>query len=145
MKVVKTDPVLIYPTSDKLYQTYATPYSELMRHMLDEMKSGSNTVVVIGYRYGDEHVNEILYKALENPKNIFYFFSYNELDKCDFIDEVRELGRNMPNINILSGCILASFDIFVSYIMPAVAEQTEHEKILETLKKVLLETNEQDR
>ena len=77
-----TAPVLIYPTSDKLYQTYSTPYSELMRHMLDEMETGSNVVLVFGYKYGDDHVNEILYKALENPKNIFYFFIYGTLGEC---------------------------------------------------------------
>ena len=36
-----TAPILIYPTSNKLYQTFTTPYSELMRHMLDEMETGN--------------------------------------------------------------------------------------------------------
>lgn len=145
VKVTNTDPVVIYPTSNKLYQTYATPYSELMRHMLDEMKSGSNIVVVIGYGYRDDHVNEILYKAIENPKNIFYFFTYESPYKNEFIKEMRELGRDMPNINILSGFILGSFDIFVRYIMPAGAEDIEREKIVETLREMLEQANEQDR
>ena len=74
LSVSGADPDLIYPASDKLYQTYSAPYSELMRHMLDEMETGSNVIMVLGYKYGDDHVNEILYKALGNQDNTFYFF-----------------------------------------------------------------------
>lgn len=48
LDIKDTAPLLIYPTSDKLYQTYSTPYSELLRHMLDEMETGANVVLVIG-------------------------------------------------------------------------------------------------
>ena len=170
--VIKQDelkPVLIYPTSNKLHETYSTPYSELMRHMLDEMKSGSNAVIVMGYKYGDDHVNEILYKALENPRNVFYFFIFDDPDKdadhdkrdapdksddtdkrdaskkSSFITEVRELAKNMPNINILIGPVLASFEVFVNYILPAAAEKTDEEQIIELLKKAVSQQNEKDR
>ena len=42
-----------------------------MRHMLDEMEIGKNVIIVMGYKYGDDHINEILFKALENPNNIW--------------------------------------------------------------------------
>ena len=51
---------------------------------------------------------------------------------------MRELGRNIPNINILSGKVLASFDVFVKYILPAVDEKTDEEQVLNLLQKVLL-------
>ena len=133
-----TAPVLIYPTSHKLYQTYSTPYSELMRHMLDEMETGKNVVIVLGYKYGDDHINEILYKALENPNNIFYFFLYNPDEKGDFIDQLKQLADSMPNINILTGKILADFKTFVKYILPATPEKTDQEKAIELLQKVLV-------
>ena len=133
-----TAPVLIYPTSHKLYQTYSTPYSELMRHMLDEMETGKNVVIVLGYKYGDDHINEILYKALENPNNIFYFFLYNPDEKGDFIDQLKQLADSMPNINILTGKILADFKTFVKYILPATPEKTNQEKAIELLQKVLV-------
>ena len=135
-----TAPVLIYPTSHKLYQTYSTPYSELMRHMLDEMETGKNVVIVLGYKYGDDHINEILYKALENPNNIFYFFLYNPDEKGDFIDQLKRLADSMPNINILTGKILADFKTFVKYILPATPEKTDQEKAIELLQKVLVES-----
>ena len=133
-----TAPVLIYPTSHKLYQTYSTPYSELMRHMLDEMETGKNVVIVLGYKYGDDHINEILFKALENPNNIFYFFLYNPDEQGTFIDQLKQLADNMPNINILTGKILADFKTFVKYILPATPEKTDQEKAIELLQKVLV-------
>lgn len=137
LNVGETAPVLIYPTSNKLHETYSTPYSELMRHMLDVMESGSNVVVVMGYKYGDEHINEILYKALENPRNIFYFFVFENPSSSGFINDVSALADSMPNINILSGPALARFDIFVKYILPAAIELTDEEKALVMLHRVL--------
>ena len=139
-KVVIDDkaPVLIYPTSDKLYQTYSTPYSELMRHMLDEMGTGKNVIIVLGYKYGDDHINEILQKSIENPNNIYYFFLYNPNENSEFVERIKTLCESMPNINLLTGNILASFDMFVKYIMPALPEKTDQEKAFELLKGVLM-------
>lgn len=133
-----TAPVLIYPTSHKLYQTLSTPYSELMRHMLDEMETGKNVVIVLGYKYGDDHINEILFKSLENPNNIFYFFLYNPEEQGAFIDQLKRLADSMPNINILTGKVLADFKTFVKYILPATPEKTDQEKAIELLQKVLV-------
>lgn len=138
VKIDDTAPVLIYPTSHKLYQTYSTPYSELMRHMLDEMETGKNVVIVLGYKYGDDHINEILFKALENPNNIFYFFLYNPDEQGEFIDQLKRLSDSMPNINILTGNVLADYETFVKYILPATPEKTDQEKAIELLQKVLV-------
>ena len=144
-KVIINDiaPVLIYPTSDKLYQTYAAPYSELMRHMLNELESGRNIVVVLGYKYGDEHINEILLKSFENPYNMYYFFLYTPDEKGNFIDKIKSLcqNQNIPNFNLLTGSFLASFDTFVNYIVPATPEKTDQEKMIELLKGVLKEND----
>ncbi|MBQ3371461.1 MAG: SIR2 family protein [Mogibacterium sp.] len=133
-----TAPVLIYPTSHKLYQTYSTPYSELMRHMLDEMETGKNVIIVLGYKYGDDHINEILFKALENPNNLFYFFLYNPEEKEEFVEQLYRLAESMPNINVLTGKVLADFKIFVKYMLPATPEKTDKEIAIEQLKKVLV-------
>ena len=91
----------------------------------------------MGYKYGDEHINEILYKALENPRNIFYFFVFENPSSSGFINDVSALADSMPNINILSGPALARFDIFVKYILPAAIELTDEEKVLVMLHRVL--------
>ena len=138
MIIEDTKPVLIYPTSHKLYQTFSTPYSELMRHMLEEAETGNNVIIVIGYKYGDDHINEILIKALENPNNIFYYFLYDPYEEGIFIDQVKRLAVSMPNINIMTGKILADFKTFVKYLLPATPEKTDQEKAIELLRKVMV-------
>ena len=66
-----------------------------MRHMLNEMETGKNVVFVLGYKYGDDHINEILFKALENPNNIFYFFLYNPNEEGEFITQIKKLAESM--------------------------------------------------
>lgn len=128
--------VLIYPTEQKLYQTYNAPYSELMRSMLDGFESGRNLILVLGYKYGDEHINEILLKAVAYPNNVFYFFDYAG-GECEFIKKMMELSKSTQNINILLGKFLGDFTKFVKYMMPADAEKTDEERIFELLGKVL--------
>lgn len=106
--------------------------------MLDEMVSKRNVILVMGYKYGDEHINEILYKALQNPQNVFYFFQYGEIGDCSFIKNMIRLSESMPNINVVSGKILASFDWFVQLLLPATPEKSDEEKAIELLQKVLV-------
>lgn len=134
--VSNTEHVLIYPTEQKLYQTYNAPYSELMRSMLDGFESQRNVIIVLGYSYADEHINEILFKAVANPNNIFYFFDYND-GSCDFLQRMEELSKSMKNINILVGKFLGDFETFVKYMLPANAEMSDEERIFELLNKVM--------
>ncbi|MBR0282812.1 MAG: SIR2 family protein [Oscillibacter sp.] len=138
VEIDKTDSVLIYPTSNKLYQTYAAPYSELMRHMLNEMETGRNVVLVMGYKYGDDHINDILFKALENPENIFYFFLRSPNGGGEFVRRISELEKSMPNIHMLTGKILASFHVFVTHMLPDISAETDEEKAIKMLRKVLV-------
>lgn len=128
-----TEHVLIYPTSNKLYQTYSAPYSELMRFMLDRFEAKRNVIIVVGYKYGDDHINEIMVKALANPGNVFWFLDFDEDPGNSFINNMKKLSVSMPNINILSGNILADFPTFVKYIIPATYEKTDEERIAELL------------
>ncbi len=139
--------MMIYPTSNKLYQTYNTPYSELMRYMLDSLRTDNNILFVIGYKYGDEHINEIIKKSLVNPNNIYYFFDYNCLssdlskqngsinktDQVNFLTYIKDVSEKTSNINIIQGKNLASFEFFVNYIFPAAAEKTDEEKLIKIL------------
>ena len=136
MEEAKQKSVLIYPSSNKLYQTYASPYSELMRNLLDQLQTGKNLVIVLGYKYGDEHINDILLKSLRNPNDVFYFFYFDQQTSNDFINIVKRYSGSMPNINILEGKFLADFYNFVEYMLPDKPEKTDQEKAIEYMKKV---------
>ena len=49
---------------------------------------------------------------------------------------MKSLADSMPNINILTGRVLADFKIFVMYMLPATSEKTDQEKAIEFLQKV---------
>ena len=104
--------------------------------MLDGFESQRNVILVLGYRYADEHINEILFKAVANPNNIFYFFDYGD-GSCDFIRRMTDISESTQNINILIGKFLGDFETFVKYMLPANAEKTDEEKIFELLNKVM--------
>lgn len=145
VQVCDNENVLIYPTRQKLYQTFNAPYSELMRYMLNKLESNRNVIIVIGYRYSDEHINDILYKAVANPNNIFYFFDYDHKSEEDlsdsdvFLKRMVNLSNSTQNINILFGKYLSDFRVFVKYMLPAKAEKTDQEKIFDLLNTVLKE------
>lgn len=147
LSIKNIEPLLIYPTLNKFYQTYNSPYSELMRYMLDSLKTGNNVLFIIGYKYGDEHINEIIKKSFVNPNNIYYFFDYDELsnnllqenesinnsDSGNFLAYVKDISEKTSNINIIQGKNLASFEFFVDYIFPSMAEKTDEEKLVKIL------------
>ena len=104
---------------------------------MDQMDSNRNVVIVLGYKYGDEHINEILRKALRNPHNVFYYFAYSYSDKNNFLRNVKDIADSIPNVNFFEGKFLADFANFVKYMLPATPEKTDQEKVIELLGKVL--------
>ncbi len=129
---------LIFPTSKKMEETFNTPYSELMRSMLDVLESKRNVVFVLGYRYRDDHINEILLKSISNPNNIYYFFDYDN-DESEFIKKIEKISEFTQNINILKGKFCSQFEMFADYIFPSIPNKTDEESIKEILKKALKE------
>ena len=129
------DNVLIFPCSNKTGGgAFLSPYNDLMWHMLNELETGSNAVVVIGYKYGDSRINDILCRAMENQNNELYFFTFENPEETDgeFIKNVNQVADDEADrINILCGPVLASFNIFVKYILPEVQELTDENKASE--------------
>ena len=105
--------------------------------MLNTIQTGKNVVFVLGYKYGDSHINDVLLKGITNPNNIFYFFDFDNNETNDFIIKIKTLEETLNNINIICGHFLADFSTFVNYLMPSCAEKTDQEKIFDLLKRVL--------
>lgn len=134
--------IMIFPTSNKTEETFNAPYSELMREMLNILDTGSNVVFVIGYRYKDDHINDILFKSLNNPNNIYYFFDYDDIDNNEFINKIIKLSDSLSNLYILRGKFFGDFSIFCNYIFPSNSHKDNEESIIDLLKKI--KDNEQN-
>lgn len=137
IKASSFEKALIYPTSQKYEDTFSLPYSELFRKFLNRLSSQSNLVIVLGYKYRDEHVNNVLLKSLANPLNFYYFFDYDKDDKNPFLNNMKRLEDTSANIKVIQGNDVASFQIFVSACLPSIPQKTDEEIMIENLKKVL--------
>ena len=56
--------VLIYPTPLKQNKSLGSPYSDLFREFQHKLLEANSVLFVIGYSFSDEHVNDIIYRAL---------------------------------------------------------------------------------
>lgn len=56
--------VLVYPTPLKQNKSLGAPYVELFREFQHKLLEQNTVLFVIGYSFSDEHVNDIIYRAL---------------------------------------------------------------------------------
>ena len=60
-------PLMIFPNRDKFQLSYYQPYFEMMSRFQNELrKSSSTTLVIIGYSFGDDHINRVIEEALRH-------------------------------------------------------------------------------
>lgn len=59
--------MLIYPTPAKQSASFAAPYSDIFREFQNKVVQEQSALVTVGYSFGDEHVNNIIYQALTIP------------------------------------------------------------------------------
>ncbi|MBU7127556.1 SIR2 family protein, partial [Staphylococcus aureus] len=60
------DQVVIYPTMLKHKETAQAPYSELFREFSNCLQIKDTTLIIIGYGFPDEHINNIIAQNLKN-------------------------------------------------------------------------------
>lgn len=70
---------LIYPTPAKQNASFAAPYSDIFREFQTRVVQEQSVLVVLGYGFGDEHVNNIIYQALTIPTFRLVIFAAPEL------------------------------------------------------------------
>ena len=70
--------VMIYPSPLKDRSTLMTPYSDLFRFLENSLYLNNSTLIVIGYSFGDEHINRVIFNALANPTFRLIVFGINK-------------------------------------------------------------------
>lgn len=65
------EPVVVYPSEQKYLQTQFGVYESLIGRFRDRLRSNSvnNHLVVLGYSFNDEHVNEAIFDAINAPNS----------------------------------------------------------------------------
>ena len=124
------DDVQIYPSPLKYGQALGLPYSELFRRFSSAIAQPQSVLVVIGYGFGDEHVNAILRQALAIPS--FTLLVVDPEPKSEFVNHLRRLDDE--RVWLVSGWMLGTFEHFVGKLLPDLREEEIADKVMKTYK-----------
>lgn len=123
-----TAPLLIYPTPAKYGETLGMPYSELFRRFAATLVRPQSVLFVIGYGFGDEHVNAIIRQALAVPS--FTLVVVDPEPRSDFVEKLR--GQADSRVWIAEGPALGRLAGFVEQVLPDLRDEEIRKKVLAT-------------
>lgn len=121
-------PVLIYPTPAKYGETLGLPYSELFRRFAAALARPQSVLFVIGYGFGDEHVNAIIRQALAVPS--FTLVIVDPAPKSEFVKTLRK--QQDRRVWIAEGPSIGSLAGFVDHVLPDLRDEEIRKKVLAT-------------
>lgn len=125
-----TDDVLIYPTPLKYGQALGMPYSELFRRFANAIAQPQSALFVIGYGFGDDHINALIRQALAIPS--FTLVVVDPNPKSDFVSKLEKLEDE--RVWIVKGRGLGTFEHFVAKLLPDLREEEIDAKVMKTFK-----------
>ena len=124
------DDVQIYPSPLKYGQALGLPYSELFRRFGSAIVQPQSVLFVIGYGFGDEHVNAIIRQALAIPS--FTLVVVDPAPGSTFVTHLKELGDE--RVWLVGGWQLGTFEHFVGKLLPDLREEEITDKVMKTYK-----------
>jgi hypothetical protein len=62
--------ILIYPTPLKQNKSLGSPYADLIREFQNKLLLQHGVLIVIGYSFSDEHINNAIYSALASNSSL---------------------------------------------------------------------------
>lgn len=118
--------MMIYPTPAKEGQSLGSPYSDLFREFQGRVVREQSVLLVMGYSFSDEHINNIIYQALTIPSFRLIIFadpnSEGDIAKLKKLDD--------PRIWIIGGCNEEHFfKNIVENLLPELPEEKTEDAI----------------
>jgi hypothetical protein len=107
--------MLIYPCQAKYDAMLCEPFSELFRRFSVSTKRPKGALIVVGYGFGDAHVNQLILQALEQPS-----FRLVVIDPEDNISKKFGESQRFPDRIKQLNC---SFEEFVPNYLPKAMEK----------------------
>jgi len=130
----KKGEIIIYPSAIKKSYTLDLPYSELFRQFASTITQSQSVLLTVGYSFGDDHFNDIIYQALSNPTFTLIVIDFQGTSN-EYIKNLKEL--NDPRIIILEGEFFGDFLTFADTLMPNFNNVDNNENIANTLNELL--------
>lgn len=131
--------LMIYPIQTKKSYSLDLPYSELFRNFSKCLTESQNTLVVIGYSFLDEHINDIIRTGLYNPNLTIIIHSYSLINEESplFLQTLKSRSISDNRILIFEGALVGDFTNIVKYLIPLNSFIPAKETIIETLKELI--------
>lgn len=117
----------VLPTANKFTQTLTMPFAHLFRSFQIRLSAPQTFLLVLGYGFGDDHVNHIIEAALMNPSLVMLVVEPNpQSPTINRIRQYKDLGKRAFVLTQTEEAFkatkykLATFDDFARSIMPDV-------------------------
>jgi hypothetical protein len=133
--VAENDNAVIYPTPLKYGETLGMPYAELFRRFAASIVRPQSTLFVIGYGFGDDHVNAIIRQAIAVPS--FTLVVVDPNPQNEFVKVFNE--EKDQRVWIISGSTLGTFSGFVNHALPDLREEDIERKVISTHRALKIE------
>lgn len=133
--------VMIYPTPSKQTASFGSPYSDMFREFQRQIVQDQSVLFVMGFSFGDEHINNIIFQGLTLPGFRLIAFLNPEDANNPVTNELAALGD--PRIWFIWGSDEETgkkahyFDSIMQDLMPTSADQKEEQAIDKVFKKLL--------
>lgn len=121
--------LMIYPSPIKQNASLGSPYSDLFREFQKRIAQNQSVLVTMGFSFGDEHINNLIYQALTIPTFRLVIFSDLEYYSSDGKVIARENIKRLKDLNDPRIWIIGSNK---EYRIPPIVEveETSEEEII---------------
>ena len=126
------DDTLIYPTPLKYGQVLGLPYSEMFRRFGNAIAQPQSVLFVIGYGFGDDHVNALIRQSLAVPSVTIVVV--DPAPKSEFLKQLESLGDE--RVWIIRGQEAGAFEKFVENVLPDLKDEEIEWKVVQTFQKM---------
>lgn len=104
LRIIRSEPnpegEMIYPSFQKYDESRQQPYVAFTDRLSRFLEQDDALLVIVGFSFGDEHINNIIFGAIENrPRTHVYALQYEEPD--DHADLTRRAVQR-PNMIVIS-------------------------------------------
>jgi hypothetical protein len=117
----------ILPTANKFAQTLTMPFAHIFRSFQIRLSSPQTFLLILGYGFGDEHVNHIIETALMNPSLVMLVVEPDpNSSTIERVRQYKDLGKRAFALTPTDAAFKtkkfdkATFDDFARSIMPDV-------------------------
>ena len=91
---------VIHPSDQKYQESRRMPYLALLDRLRSFLRESNAALVVCGYSFGDEHINDVIVEGLQRaPTAVTFALMFG---KVEDYGEATRLARMRPNLNVLA-------------------------------------------